>query len=175
MPRSPTDLVLTKQGVRFHNRLIPCSIGRGGISGDKREGDGATPIGTFALRQLFYRPDRVEPPTSGLPVRALTPGDGWCDDPAHRDYNQLVALPFEASHEVLWREDALYDLIVVIGHNDDPPRPGLGSAIFIHCATADFAPTQGCVALDRETLAGLVPRLAPGMALRVNEGQAPPP
>ena len=88
-------------------------------------------------------------PASGLPVRALAPDDGWCDDPAHGDYNRPVKLPFAASHEVLWRDDHLYDVIVVVGHNDEPPRAGLGSAIFIHCATADYAPTEGCIALDR--------------------------
>lgn len=155
--------------LRFEDGEYPCALGRGGVSETKREGDGATPIGTFFLRQVFYRPDRLPQPASGLPVRALTRGDGWCDDPGHGDYNRLVGLPFEASHENLWREDNLYDVIVVVGHNDDPPRPGFGSAIFVHCATPDYSPTLGCVALARETLIGLLPRLTPDLALQIIE------
>ncbi len=157
--------------LRFEDCEYPCALGCNDVQNTKREGDGATPAGIFLLRQVFYRSDRLPPPTSGLPVRVLAPDDGWCDDPGHRDYNRFVRLPFEASHEALWREDNLYDVIVVVGHNDDPPLPGLGSAIFIHCATKDFAPTQGCVALARETLVELLPRLAPDIALHIMEAQ----
>ncbi|MCZ6862504.1 MAG: L,D-transpeptidase family protein [Alphaproteobacteria bacterium] len=157
--------------LRFEDREYPCALGCNDVRSTKREGDGVTPAGIFSLRQVFYRPDRLPPPTSGLPVRALGPNDGWCDDPGHRDYNRFVRLPFEASHEALWREDNLYDVIVIVGHNDDPPHPGLGSAIFIHCATQDFAPTQGCVVLARETLVELLPRLAPDIALHIMEAQ----
>lgn len=157
--------------LRFEDREYPCALGGGGVQRTKREGDGATPIGSFSLRQVFYRPDRLRQPASGLPIRALTPDDGWCDDPGHSDYNRLVRLPFGASHEFMWREDNLYDVVVVIGHNDDPPEPGLGSAIFIHCATADLAPTEGCVALARESLIDLLPSLTSDMALRVIESQ----
>lgn len=155
--------------LRFAGHDYPCALGRGGVRKDKREGDGATPAGDFRLRQAFYRADRLPAPASGLPLRALARNDGWCDDPAHSDYNRLVRLPFAASHEALWRADGLYDIIVVIGHNDDPPRPGLGSAVFLHCATVDFAPTEGCLALARATLAGLLPRLAPDTTLRIME------
>ena len=110
--------------LRFEDREYPCALGCNDVQNTKREGDGATPAGIFFLRQVFYRADRLPPPTSGLPVRVLGPDDGWCDDPGHRDYNRFVRLPFEASHEALWREDNLYDVIVVVGHNDDPPLPG---------------------------------------------------
>ena len=161
--------------LRFEGREYPCVLGRNGVQKTKLEGDGATPSGTYLLRRVFFRPDRLPPPASGLPVAPLAHTDGWCDDPSHRDYNRLVRLPFSASHEALWRDDNLYDVIIVIGHNDDPPHPGLGSAIFIHCATANFSSTDGCVALACETLIELVPRFAPGAALRVmdNQGAAP--
>ena len=155
--------------LRFEGHDYTCALGRSGIRTVKREGDGATPAGEFPLRRVFYRADRLAEPASGLPVRALAPDDGWCDDPAHGDYNRPVKLPFAASHEVLWRDDHLYDVIVVVGHNDDPPRAGLGSAIFIHCATADYAPTEGCIALDRPALTALLPRLTPDIVLRVLE------
>ena len=158
--------------LRFEDGEYPCALGRGGVQTAKREGDGVTPVGAFLLRQVFYRPDRLSLPASGLPIRALARDDGWCDDPAHSDYNRLVKLPFEASHENMWREDNLYDVVVVIGHNDDPPRSGFGSAIFVHCATADYRSTLGCVALARETLIGLLPRLTPGLALRIMTSQS---
>ncbi|MEI8394694.1 MAG: L,D-transpeptidase family protein [Rhodospirillaceae bacterium] len=135
---------------------VRCALGRGGIRADKREGDGATPTGCFALRRLFYRPDRLAEPVTGLPVAALTPEDGWCDDPAHPAYNCPVRLPFAAGHERMWRDDGLYDLVVVLGHNDRPPQPGAGSAIFLHVARPGYEPTEGCVAVHLQDLLRLV-------------------
>ncbi|SDH61185.1 L,D-transpeptidase family protein [Roseospirillum parvum] len=126
----------------------PCALGRGGVRTDKREGDGATPTGRYPLRHLLYRPDRwPTPPATTLPTQAIRPNDGWCDDPTHQDYNRPVTLPHPASAENLWRQDHLYDLVIVLGHNDDPPQPGLGSAIFLHLAGVNYPPTEGCIAL----------------------------
>jgi L,D-peptidoglycan transpeptidase YkuD (ErfK/YbiS/YcfS/YnhG family) len=131
----------------FGARDWRCAIGPAGVIADKREGDGATPLGCFPLRRVLYRPDRLAQPETLLPVTPLAPEDGWCDDPHDAAYNTQVRLPFAASHERLWRDDGIYDAIVILGHNDDPPRPGAGSAIFLHIARDDYAPTQGCVAL----------------------------
>ncbi|ABC24429.1 L,D-transpeptidase family protein [Rhodospirillum rubrum] len=133
--------------LRVNDLVFPCRLGRAGRRADKVEGDGATPIGRFPLRTVFYRPDRGEAPAGGLPVRALDPSMGWCDDPADPAYNQPVTLPYRASAETLWRDDDLYDIVVVLGHNDDPVVVGAGSAIFLHVAAADGRPTAGCVAL----------------------------
>jgi L,D-peptidoglycan transpeptidase YkuD (ErfK/YbiS/YcfS/YnhG family) len=130
-----------------NQRTVKCALGRSGIAGDKREGDGATPIGRFPLRRVLYRADRLSLPPTALPTAATEPGDGWCDDPTSPDYNRQVRLPITASHEHLWRLDEIYDIVVVLGHNDDPPVAGAGSAIFLHVARPDFAPTQGCVAV----------------------------
>ncbi|MGB8275678.1 MAG: L,D-transpeptidase family protein [Alphaproteobacteria bacterium] len=129
-----------------------CALGRSGVTTNKREGDGATPAGCFPLRRVLFRADRIAPPKTALPVAALSGSDGWCDDPAHPDYNRPVRLPHPGSCERLWREDGAYDLIVVVGYNDDPVVPGRGSAIFLHVAKKDRtkegpAPTEGCVAL----------------------------
>lgn len=150
-----------------------CALGRGGVRLDKREGDGATPVGAFALRRLLYRPDRLAPPVTGLPVSALDPDDGWCDDPADAAYNRPVRPPFAASHERMWRDDALYDLVVVLGHNDAPPRPGLGSAIFLHVARPDYQPTEGCVALAASDLARLLADCDETTILRVEPAPSP--
>jgi len=140
----------------WNGNTVRCALGRSGVAADKREGDGSTPEGSFPLRRVFYRPDRLPPPQTALPVQALGPNDGWCDAPGDAAYNKLVTLPFSASHEAMWREDGLYDVVVEIGHNDNPVQPGLGSAIFMHVATPDFGPTEGCVALARDDLLRLL-------------------
>ncbi len=124
-----------------------CALGRGGVRADKREGDGATPAGRLALRRVLWRPDRVPAPATGLPGRPLGRADGWCDDPDDLRYNHLVRRPCTARHEALWRDDGLYDVLAVLGHNDDPVRRGAGSAIFLHVAAPGYAATAGCVAL----------------------------
>ncbi|MEM6902038.1 MAG: L,D-transpeptidase family protein [Pseudomonadota bacterium] len=142
---------------------FPCAVGRGGVkpAHEKREGDGATPLGTWPLRQLYYRADRIEAPVSKLPMTAIEPSMGWCDAADHPRYNQLVALPFSASHEEMHRDDHLYDLVVVLGHNDNPPVADMGSAIFWHLRRgeadpASWQPTAGCVATTLTVLRTLL-------------------
>ena len=149
-------------------QMYRCALGRAGIVSDKVEGDGGTPAGAYPLRRVLYRPDRLEIPATGLPVERATPDQGWCDDPAHADYNRQVLLPFSASHEALWREDAVYDVIVILGHNDSPPVPGKGSAIFMHVARQDYGPTEGCVALALTDLLEVLAACGPGDTIRIN-------
>lgn len=140
-------------GVLFMNgKRYDCTLGRGGVTLDKQEGDGATPIGTFPLRQLIYRADRLEKPQTALPIEILTPDTGWCEDPAHADYNTKVVLPHDSVVDRMTRDDNLYDLVIVVGYNDDPVTPGRGSAIFIHLARPEWTPTAGCVGLKQEDL-----------------------
>ena len=163
------DLITVRQqGPEPHRGILsadgtalPCALGRSGITRSKREGDGATPAGTWPLREVLYRPDRVERPDTALAVHAISPADGWCDAPGDPQYNRPVQLPYGASAEALWRDDALYDLVVVLGYNDDPPRPGLGSAIFFHLATPEFGPTEGCVAIARAEMIRLLAACGP--------------
>lgn len=136
----------------WRGRRLRCALGHRGIAAMKREGDGATPAGPLPLRRLLYRADRIAPPPGALPREPIGPADAWCDDPAHQDYNRQVTLPHAGRHEQLSRDDHLYDLVGVLGWNDDPVVPGRGSAIFLHLARADYAPTEGCVALARADL-----------------------
>lgn len=150
------------------DRTIPCSIGRGGLiaAADKREGDGATPIGIWPIRGILLRPDRVALPEGlALPWRWLRPDDGWSDGVDDPAYNRPIRHPHRFSAERLWRDDGLYDAIVVLGHNDAPPVAGAGSAIFLHCWRGGAA-TEGCVAVARKALLALLPRLVAGDCLR---------
>lgn len=162
------DLIVTADGVaRWHDLVMRCALGRAGISTDKREGDGATPAGRFALRRVLYRPDRLAPPQTALPVSPIAPDDGWCDAPDDPQYNRPVKLPYAGRHERMWRGDGLYDLVVVLGHNDDPVRPGAGSAVFLHVAPPDGGPTAGCVGLSRPDLLRVIGEARPGDGILV--------
>ncbi len=149
------ELIVTPDGwLTAFGRPLRCALGRGGViaARDKREGDGATPAGAWPVRRVLFRADREPSPTTRLPTSPITPTDGWCDAPGDALYNQPVSLPYGASAEALWRADGIYDLIVVLGHNEAPVTPGAGSAIFLHLARPDFGPTEGCVALARDDL-----------------------
>ena len=142
-------------------RQLDCLVGRSGIISavKKREGDGYSPAGRWQLRALFYRDDKIQPPSTGscdIPVQPITASMGWCDAPHSIRYNQLVSLPFAESYEIMMREDGLYDIVVVLGHNDAPPVAGFGSAIFLHCREAETRSTEGCVALFRDELCWLL-------------------
>ena len=121
----------------------------------------------FTLRRVLYRPDRMAAPETSLPVAAIQPADGWCDDPADPAYNQPVHLPHPASHEEMWRADGLYDVVVVIGHNDDPVVPGMGSAVFMHVAKPDYEPTAGCVAIPETRARALLARIGPRTRIEI--------
>lgn len=159
------DLVATRRGVRFMGRVFPCVFGRGGIAADKREGDGATPEGTHRIVGVLYRPDRIAPPTRDAMV--IGPGDLWCDDPGHRNYNQLVRAPFYASYEALRRSDPLYDLVMLTDWNWPGAIPGKGSAIFIHRWRRPGYPTEGCVGLRSDHLRWIARAIRPGTRLIV--------
>jgi L,D-peptidoglycan transpeptidase YkuD (ErfK/YbiS/YcfS/YnhG family) len=139
-----------------------CAIGPAGIGAKTREGDGITPRGIFPVREVFYRADRIARPELRLPLRIIAPDHGWCDAPRDRNYNRLVNLPYPAGAESLWRDDRLYDLIAVLGFNDDPVVPGKGSAIFLHLSKPDYAPTEGCVALSLADALAALAQLRPG-------------
>ncbi len=150
--------------------LARCAVGRSGFipAKDKREGDGATPIGSWAMRRVLYRADRMPAPDTQLPAFPIEKDDGWCDDPADPAYNRPVKLPYKGRHEIMWREDHLYDLVIVLAWNDEPVRKGRGSAIFMHLAKPDYAPTEGCIALARPDMEKLLRKAGPGTSLSVH-------
>jgi L,D-peptidoglycan transpeptidase YkuD (ErfK/YbiS/YcfS/YnhG family) len=160
-------------GKRSQGRLIlahgvrPAALGRSGVRALKREGDGGTPLGRFAIRQVLYRADRGPRPRTELPLRAIRDDDGWCDDPADRNYNRLIRLPTRQSAEGLKRADHLYDVVLVLGYNDRPSVRGKGSAIFVHLARPGYSPTEGCIALTRRDLLALLAQARRGSSIVV--------
>ncbi|EIE48831.1 hypothetical protein AL036_00560 [Salipiger aestuarii] len=158
-------MVLTPMGVRFAGRLWPCSIGRGGVRGDKREGDGATPAGVHRIVATLYRPDRVAPPAPW--ARPIRPGDLWSDDERDVAYNTLVRAPHAHSHETMRRADALYDIVLLTDWNWPEATPGRGSAIFLHQWRRPGYPTEGCIAFRRDHLRAVAALAVPGTVLAV--------
>jgi L,D-peptidoglycan transpeptidase YkuD (ErfK/YbiS/YcfS/YnhG family) len=140
---------------------ISVALGRAGILANKREGDGGTPKGTFQARRLWWRADRHARPHTFLPVRAIGAEDAWCEDPHDRRYNRLIRLQKGCAGDRLRRDDHLYDFVVEIDHNARPRVAGRGSAIFLHLARDNFAPTAGCVSMTKSAMLRLLRRLGP--------------
>ena len=161
----PTDLVVTPTGLRFLNRRVACTIGRGGVRDDKVEGDGASPRGVHDFVGLLYRPDRMAKPVPwAVPI---LPGDLWSDDPRHEDYNLMVRAPYGHSHEVLRRADPMYDLVLLTNWNWPYAQRNKGSAIFVHQWRRPGYPTAGCIGLRRDDLRWVVQNLRIGAKLYI--------
>ncbi len=153
----PHDIVVTRWGARFMNRRFACSVGRGGITTTKREGDGGSPAGVHRIVGMLYRPDRLTAPADwALP---FGPVDLWSDDPKDDDYNTMVRAPHGFGHERLSRPDPAYDLILITDWNWPYATPGKGSAIFIHTWRKPRHPTAGCVGFARADLLWIAARI----------------
>jgi L,D-peptidoglycan transpeptidase YkuD (ErfK/YbiS/YcfS/YnhG family) len=159
--------VTTKPGMRSRGVLIagqlaiPVVLGRTGIRANKREGDGATPRGRFRLRRLWWRADRGPKPPTLLPTTRINRCVAWCEDPGDRRYNRPFGRSANEPGDRLWRDDALYDIIIEIDHNTRPRIARRGSAVFLHLARPDRSPTAGCVAFAAPDLRRLLARLGP--------------
>jgi L,D-peptidoglycan transpeptidase YkuD (ErfK/YbiS/YcfS/YnhG family) len=162
IPQSPA----TRHLGRFllDGKAYACALGKAGITGAKREGDGATPRGTLAVLDGRFRLDQVKKPFGGESFwQRIKPKDGWCDAAFTPAYNCPVALPHSASHEIMTRDDHLYDRLIILDWNMSHRAQGRGSAIFMHQARiidGQMQGTEGCVALEAKTFAKLAPRLA---------------
>ena len=152
----------------FGNHTLPCALGRSGISAIKREGDGRTPIGKFQLLYGYIRKDRIFPTPTALDMLEIKSANGWCDEPTSPNYNHPVKLPFGSSHEVMMRDDHLYDLCIVLDYNIHPKKRFGGSAIFFHLAKPDYAPTEGCVAIAPNHMRILLPRLSTDTIMHIS-------
>jgi L,D-peptidoglycan transpeptidase YkuD (ErfK/YbiS/YcfS/YnhG family) len=138
------------------NHTVPCALGHGGIAIKQSEGDGITPVGNFSLLSVMYRNDRQDLPETKLSVSTINKNNGWCNSSASPDYNKPITLPYNGSHEKLYRDDDLYDIVIDIDYNRTEPVAGKGSAIFMHVAQASYHPTKGCIALALNDLLELL-------------------
>ncbi len=129
-------------------QIYRCTLGKGGVREHKQEGDGATPAGLLPLRRVLYRADRLAAPDCAFPVEPIAPDDAWCENLHDKNYNRLITAPPGTPGDRLWRDDHVYDIVVVLGWNDTPVRDGHGSAIFLHLTRPDHSPTDGCIGLD---------------------------
>ncbi len=162
-------LLVRGNELHFQGKIYVCAIGKNGFSENQKEGDGATPIGVFALHECWYRADKLVMPNTSLPLRVIAENDGWCDAPDAPEYNTHVKLPFSPSHEQLFRADDVYDIIVPLGYNDAPIVAGRGSAIFMHVAKPDYSGTEGCVALSLPDLLEVIAGYAPATCIDIRK------
>ena len=151
------------------NRSFACQLGRTGRTAQKREGDEATPIGSWPVISVYYRADRLKRPQTSLPINIIQQSSGWCDEPRDRNYNRPVPLPYRVSAEQLWREDHAYDLIVVLDYNFSRRSMHRGSAIFMHLAHDDLRPTAGCLAFNKRDLQQILLLLCPGDTIHIKD------
>ena len=138
---------------------VKCAIGKRGINIKKKEGDLITPKGTFKIKKLLYRRDKIGAINTNLKKAVIKKNMGWCNDIKSKDYNKLISFPFKFTAEKLYRKDNIYDLILVLNYNMNPIRKGKGSAIFIHIAKNNYRATEGCVALKKNILKKIINKL----------------
>ena len=149
-------IYINNKFISYNNYKAKCAVGKRGISIKKKEGDFITPKGTFKIREIFYRKDRVQNLITRIKKTVIRKNMGWCDDPKSKKYNKLIYFPFKHSAEKLYRRENIYDIILVLNFNMNPVKKNKGSAIFIHVAKKNFQPTQGCIALNKFELIKLV-------------------
>ena len=145
-------ILIKKKILVYNNYKVKCSIGKRGIGVKKREGDLITPKGSFKIKEILYRADKIKNLKSKLQKKIINKKMGWCDDPRSNKYNKLIKLPFKFGYEKLYRTENIYDLILVLNFNMNPVKKNKGSAIFIHVAKKNFTPTKGCVAIVKTEL-----------------------
>ena len=162
-------IIINKSGyLKYKNLKFRCALGKAGIGKKKIEGDNITPMGTFNIVKIYYRSDRIKKISSKFKIIKITKNMGWCDDPKSKKYNQPIKLPTKYSHEILYRRDNIYDLILVLNYNMKPIIKNKGSAIFIHVAKKNYKKTAGCIALKKAHLIDLVKEIKKNTRVKIN-------
>jgi L,D-peptidoglycan transpeptidase YkuD (ErfK/YbiS/YcfS/YnhG family) len=162
-------IIVKKSGyLKYNNLKFRCALGEAGIKKKKKEGDNVTPIGIFKIIKMYYRSDKIKNITTDIKKIKIKKNMGWCDDPSSDLYNQQIKLPNTYSHEKLYRNDNLYDLILVLNYNINPTKKYKGSAIFIHIANNSYKKTKGCIALKRKHLIELISKIKKNTKIKIN-------
>ena len=162
-------IIVKKSGyLKYKNLKFRCALGKGGVKKKTMEGDNITPKGIFKIIKIYYRPDKIKKIKTLIKKIKIKKNMGWCDDPSSRLYNKLINLPTKYTHEKLYRNDSLYDLIVVLSYNTNPIIKNKGSAIFIHIAKNSYKKTKGCIALKKEHLIEIISKIKKNTKIKIN-------
>ena len=162
-------IIVKKSGyLKYKNFKYRCALGKAGINKKIKEGDGITPKGVFKITKIYYRADKIKIIKTNIKKIKITKNMGWCDDPVSRFYNQQIKLPSKFSHEKLYRNDDLYDLIAVINYNTNPIIKNKGSAIFMHVSENSYKKTQGCIALKKKDLINILTKIKKNTKIKIN-------
>ncbi len=162
------DIRLINKFLYFDNYKLRCAIGKRGITNNKKEGDQKTPKGTFSFKSIFYRKDKISNLKCVLNKKIIKKNMGWCDDPISKYYNKLIYFPFKNSAEKLWLKEKIYDIILIINYNLKPVIKGKGSAIFLHIAKKNYAPTRGCIAINKKDMLFFITKVNSRTKLIIN-------
>ncbi len=149
-------IIIKNRKLIFRDYKVKCAVGKRGINNKKKEGDLKTPIGSFKIKDIFYRKDRVNNLKTKIKKKIIKKNMGWCDDPKSPRYNKLIRYPYKYTSEKLFRSDNIYDIILVLDFNMRPIQKNKGSAIFIHIAKKKFKPTKGCIAVRKVDMKKIV-------------------
>jgi len=162
-------IIVKKSGyLRFKNLKFRCALGKVGVKKKVIEGDNITPKGIFKITKIYYRSDKIKKIKTLIKKVKIRKNMGWCDDPNSRFYNKQIKLPTKFSHEKLYRNDNLYDLIVVLNYNTNPIIKNKGSAIFLHIAKNSYKKTKGCIALKKEHLIKIISQIKKNTKIKIN-------
>jgi len=162
-------IIINKSGyLKYKDFKFKCALGKAGIGNKKFEGDNITPKGEFRIVKIYYRKDRLKKLTSKFKLTGISKNMGWCDDIKSRKYNQLIKLPTKYSHEILYRRDNIYDLILVLNYNMKPIIKNKGSAIFIHVSKKNYKKTAGCITLKKTDLICLIKEIKKNTKIFIN-------
>ena len=160
-------ILINKNYLTYNKLKVKCAIGKKGIGYKRKEGDLITPLGEFNIKYILYRKDRVKV-SSKLKKKVIKKNMGWCDDPKSNHYNKLVKLPFDYKHEKLYKNENIYDIILVLNYNMNPIKKNQGSAIFIHVAKNNFKRTKGCVAIKKIDFIKLIKKINPYTKVKIS-------
>lgn len=162
-------IIINKSGyLKYKDIKFKCALGKSGIGKKRIEGDNITPKGTFKIIKIYYRKDRIKKINSIFKLIEIKKDMGWCDDPESKKYNQLIKLPSKYRHEKLFRNDKIYDLIIVLNYNMSPVIKNKGSAIFIHIAKNNYNKTKGCIALKKKDLIEIISKIKRNTKIIIN-------
>jgi L,D-peptidoglycan transpeptidase YkuD (ErfK/YbiS/YcfS/YnhG family) len=154
--------------LRYKNLKFRCALGKAGIKRKVKEGDNITPKGIFKITKIYYRPDKIKDIVTPIKKIKIKKSIGWCDDPNSIHYNKQIKLPSKFSHEKLYRNDNLYDLILVLNYNTNPIVKNKGSAIFLHITNDSYKKTKGCIALKKDDLIQLIYKISVNTKIKIN-------